>query len=110
MSSAPSSSSILVKPTDFESTVVVCLANDQVRYCSLVQPSLSFDLLNPNFEKLKLVGTIVVLFVVFIVTKPYVANKKLKSQWLDYKNEEHRKDVIFRMLLERKRLIVWFVH
>lgn len=86
VSSTPSSSSsILVKPTDFESTVVVCLVNDQVRYCSLVQPSLSFDLLNPKFEKLKLVGTIVALFVVFIVTKPYVANKKLKSQWLDYK-------------------------
>ncbi|KAG5418559.1 hypothetical protein I9W82_004087 [Candida metapsilosis] len=78
-------SSILIKPTDYESTVVVCFVNDKVRYCSLLQPSLSFDLLNANFEKLKLVGTIVVLFVVFIVSKPYVANKKLKSQWLNYK-------------------------
>ena len=81
------SASILVKPTDFESTVVVCFVNNQVRYCSLVQPSLSFDLLNAKFEKLKLVATIIVLFVVFIVTKPYVANKKLKSQWLDYKKK-----------------------
>ncbi|KAI5967930.1 hypothetical protein CANMA_002698 [Candida margitis] len=80
-----SASSILIKPTDFESTVVVCFLNNEVRYCSLVQPSLSFDLLNKNFEKLKLVITIVILFVLFIVTKPYVANKKLKSQWLDYK-------------------------
>ncbi|KAI5957763.1 hypothetical protein KGF57_003030 [Candida theae] len=83
--SSSSSSSILIKPTDFESTVVVCFVNDQVRYCSLLQPSLSFDLLNPKFEKLKLVATIVILFVVYIVSKPYVANKRLKSQWLDVK-------------------------
>ncbi|KAI5956497.1 hypothetical protein KGF54_000972 [Candida jiufengensis] len=76
---------LLVKPTQYESSSVVCYFNSQNQFCSILKPSLSFDLLNKKFEKGKLIGTIVILIVGYLVSKPYVNKKKLKSQWLDFK-------------------------
>ncbi|WLF80816.1 hypothetical protein PVL30_004606 [Lodderomyces elongisporus] len=78
---------ILVQPTQYESTVVLCFMNSHNQFCSLVQPSASFDLLGKNFEKIKLVLTIIALLAVYIATKPYVSDKKLKSQWIDLKKK-----------------------
>ncbi|CAK9441805.1 uncharacterized protein LODBEIA_P56730 [Lodderomyces beijingensis] len=82
-----SAGKIMIRPTAYESTAVVCFYNDQNQFCTIVQPSSSFDLLGKKFEKLKLVGTIIVLLIAYIATKPYVADKKLKSQWLDYRKK-----------------------
>lgn len=77
--------SILVKPTLFESTSVICYFNNENQFCSVIQPSSSFDLLNKGFDKIKLLITIVVLFAGFIISKPFVFNKKLNAQWIDRK-------------------------
>ncbi|KAK6463785.1 hypothetical protein DFJ63DRAFT_313089 [Scheffersomyces coipomensis] len=73
---------ILIKPTHFESTSVLCYLNKFNYYCGLVQPSKSFDTLGHGFERVKLLGTIVALFAVYIVTKPFVSKKRLNDQWL----------------------------
>lgn len=74
---------ILIKPTELESTAVLCFLNKFNEFCTTVQPSLSYDLLNSSFDKLKLSLTIAVLFVVFVLTKPLVDSKKLNAKWLD---------------------------
>lgn len=74
---------ILVQPTDLESTAVVCFVNDKTEFCTTVQPSLSYDRLTRSFDKLKLLITIGVLFVVYFFTKPLVESKKLNLKWLD---------------------------
>ncbi|EMG46412.1 EMC1 ER membrane protein complex subunit 1 [Candida maltosa Xu316] len=79
------SGEILIKPTLFESTAVVCFFNSENQYCGLIQPSNSFDLLNKGFDRVKLSITIAILLVAYIVSKPYVFNKKLNAQWLDRK-------------------------
>ncbi|RCK65219.1 ER membrane protein complex subunit 1 [Candida viswanathii] len=76
---------ILIKPTAFESTSVICFFNSENQYCGLIQPSNSFDLLSQGFDKVKLLITIAILLVGFIVSKPFVFNKKLNAQWLDRK-------------------------
>ncbi|RLV95194.1 ER membrane protein complex subunit 1 [Spathaspora sp. JA1] len=74
---------ILIKPTRFESTMVICYFNKFNQFCSTIQPSKSFDILNESFNKGKLIITLILLLVVFVVTKPFVFNKKLNNQWLD---------------------------
>lgn len=74
---------ILTKPTDFESTSVVCFINKLNCFCTLVQPSSSFDLLSTSFNKYKLLVTISVILLAYFVSKPFVAEKKLKAEWID---------------------------
>lgn len=74
---------ILVKPTELESTAVVCLVNEHNQFCTTVQPSLSYDLLSGNFQKINLCITIVVLLVGLLVTKPFVYSRKLNAKWID---------------------------
>lgn len=74
---------VLTKDTHFESTSVVCLFNKYNQFCGVVQPSLSFDLLDKNFSKGKLISTIVVLYVGYLVSNFFVQRKKLREQWID---------------------------
>lgn len=74
---------ILIKATELESTSVVCFINKYNQFCTLVQPSLSYDLLNSNFDKIKLSITIAILLVAYLFTKPLVLSKKLNAAWQD---------------------------
>ena len=74
---------VLSRPTSFESTSVVCYVNDANCFCTTVQPSLSFDLLSVHFDRVKLMITIAILFAIYVATKPFVADKKLKVEWID---------------------------
>lgn len=74
---------IVIKSTELESTSVVCLVNKYNEFCTLIQPSLSYDLLNSNFDKIKLSITIVILLVAYLATKPFVLSKKLNAAWQD---------------------------
>lgn len=75
--------SILVRPTELESTAVICLANELNEFCTSVQPSLSYDLLPASFDKVKLSITIAALIAVYVMMQPFVLSKKLNSKWLD---------------------------
>jgi hypothetical protein len=74
---------VLSRPTSFESTSVVCFVNEANCFCSTVQPSLSFDLLSVHFDRVKLLITIAILFAIYVATKPFVADQKLKVEWID---------------------------
>ncbi|KAJ9099444.1 hypothetical protein QFC19_006058 [Naganishia cerealis] len=74
---------VLVKDTELESTSVVCVANDFNIFCSTIQPSLSYDVLSSKFDKFKLLVTMAILLVAYLITKPFVASKKLNSQWIE---------------------------
>lgn len=73
--------SILVQPTEYESSTVVCFTNELNQFCTIAQPSLSFDSLESGFQKLQLCATIVILFVAYMFTVPLVYNKKLSALW-----------------------------
>lgn len=74
---------ILVQATELESTAVVCLVNSINEFCTLVQPSLSYDILPGSFQKVNLLLTIAALFVAYVVSKPFVYSKKLNNKWID---------------------------
>lgn len=74
---------ILVLPTELESTAIVCFVNDLSQFCTIVQPSLSYDLLSGNFDKVNLAITLVVLLVGVLASKPFVYSKKLNAKWVD---------------------------
>lgn len=74
---------ILIKPTHYESSIVVCYYGTGVQYCSILQPSGSFDFLSQGFDRVKLLITLVVLVVGVVISKPFVFNKKLNSEWID---------------------------
>lgn len=74
---------ISVMPTNLESSTVVCVSNQYNQFCTIVQPSLPYDLLKSGFEKLKLIATIVAIFAIYIVIKPFVHSKRLNSKWVD---------------------------
>ena len=74
---------ILIKPTNFESTSVVCYFNKYNQFCTYVQPSSSFDLLSKSFDALKLIITIVILFAAYLISNPFVSRKRLDEQWLE---------------------------
>lgn len=78
-----SKGSVLVKPTELELTSVVCYVDDITEFCTVVQPSLSYDILKSGFDKKTLLATIAVLYAAYIITKPMVSSKKLKAKWLD---------------------------
>lgn len=74
---------ILVKATELESTATVCLVNTLNEFCSIVQPSLSYDTLPEAFRKTSLLVTIITLFVIHIAIKPLVYSKKLNEKWVE---------------------------
>lgn len=74
---------ILVKDTKLESTSIICFINSQNKFCTRVQPSLSFDILSESFDKFKLLITIVILIVGYFITKPMVTKKNLNNRWID---------------------------
>jgi len=74
---------ILMKPTELESTSVVCFANKFNIFCNVVQPSLSYDLLSQNFNRIKLVLTILALLAAYLITKPLVFSRRLNAYWID---------------------------
>lgn len=74
---------ILVQPTEYESSAVVCLINKYNDFCTVVQPSMSFDLLGRGFDKFKLILTILALVLAVVITQPLVASRKLKNKWVD---------------------------
>lgn len=74
---------IVVAPTELESTAVVCFVNKYNQFCTLAQPSLSYDLLPYSFDRVKLLITIAILLVAYVATKPFVYSKTLKQSWID---------------------------
>lgn len=74
---------ILVKPTELESTAVVCVVTEANQFCSVSHPSSSYDILSENFDKITLLITLAVLLVVYVATKPLVENKKVSTKWVD---------------------------
>lgn len=75
--------SVLIKPTELELTSVVCYVDAVTEFCTVVQPSLSYDILKSGFDKKTLLATIAVLYAAYTITKPMVSSKKLKAKWLD---------------------------
>lgn len=67
--------------TNLESTSVVCDIGHDI-FCSKIYPSGQFDIMSPGFEKVKLVGTIIILIVVCYFLRPSVEAAKLKKSWL----------------------------
>ncbi|ODV97254.1 hypothetical protein PACTADRAFT_1825 [Pachysolen tannophilus NRRL Y-2460] len=67
-------------PTNLESTSIVCSVDYDI-YCTRIQPSLQFDLLGNGFDKLKLIGTILVLCVGVFISQPMMKNKRLRALW-----------------------------
>jgi len=39
--------------------------------------------LSVHFDRVKLMITIAILFAIYVATKPFVADKKLKVEWID---------------------------
>lgn len=74
---------ILMKPTELESTSVVCFVNKFNIFCNVIQPSLSYDLLSENFDKFKLILTILALLAAYLITKPFVFSRRLNAHWID---------------------------
>lgn len=74
---------ILMLPTKMESSAVVCAVNELNAFCTVVQPSLSYDILSSGFDRTKLAITIAVLFVGVLVSRPFVDTKKLNANWVD---------------------------
>lgn len=74
---------ILVRPTELESTSVVCFANKLNVYCNVIQPSLSYDLLSQNFDRIKLILTMLALLAAYLITKPFVLSRRLNANWID---------------------------
>lgn len=74
---------ILVSPTGLESSAIVCFVNEFNDFCTTVQPSSSYDMLSANFDKTKLLITIAILFVAYLLSKLFVMSKKLNDKWTD---------------------------
>lgn len=77
------SDQILVQPTELESTAVVCVVNSINQFCSIVLPSLSYDILSASFPKMSLILTLIALLAAYLVSKSFVSTKKLQDKWLD---------------------------
>lgn len=74
---------LLTKPTELESTSVVCAFGELDWFCTTVQPSLQYDTLGANFAKSKLLITILALLLAVVITKPIIATRKLNLTWID---------------------------
>lgn len=74
---------LLVQPANLESAAIVCLVNSLNEFCTIVQPSLSFDTLPASFQKIGLLMTLAALLVACVVSKPFVHVKELNNKWVD---------------------------
>lgn len=74
-------SELVSSATKLESTSVVCAVGHDI-FCTKIYPSGQFDIMSPGFEKIKLVGTIIVLIVICYFIRPSVEAAKLKKAWL----------------------------
>ena len=74
-------SQLISSPTNLESTSIICEVGKDV-FCTRIYPSGQFDVMSPSFQKVQLMGTIFVIFVVLYYLHPAVATKKLKLIWL----------------------------
>ncbi|ODQ80293.1 hypothetical protein BABINDRAFT_131600 [Babjeviella inositovora NRRL Y-12698] len=72
---------IVSYPTELESTSIVCSYGARHVFCSRTTPSGKFDVLSRDFDKHKLVLTIVALVVAVLFTRPMVQRKVLKDCW-----------------------------
>lgn len=75
--------SILVQATNMESSSLVCYVDDATEFCTIIQPSSSYDILKSGFDKRTLLLTIGILFTVYGGSKHFVRSKKLNAKWLD---------------------------
>lgn len=73
---------LLIKDTKLESTSVICLINSHNKFCTRLQPSLGFDILNENFQSVQLILTIIMVLGAYLFTKPMVLKKELNNQWV----------------------------
>lgn len=74
---------ILTKDTNLESTSVVCYINSYNMFCTIAQPSRSWDVLGSSFDKNKLAITILVLIMAYITSTLLVTKKSLHDSWHD---------------------------
>lgn len=81
LSSSPQQ--ILARPTGLESSGIICFINEFNEFCTVVQPSSSYDMLSGSFEGIKLLMTIVALLIAYVASKPFVYSRKLNDKWLD---------------------------
>lgn len=68
-------------PTNLESTTIVCSFGLDV-YCTRISPSSQFDKLTQSFDYVKLVGSIVLLIITYIVIRYLNTSKRLKNLWV----------------------------
>lgn len=66
---------------NLESTSIVCDIGHDV-FCTKIYPSGQFDIMSPDFEKGKLLATIVGLLILCYFLRPSVESAKLKKMWL----------------------------
>lgn len=74
-------SKLVAVATNLESTSYVCDVGHDV-FCTRISPSGQFDVMSPTFEKGTLLVTVFIALGACLVMRPYVANKKLKTEWL----------------------------
>lgn len=74
-------SELVSVPTNLESTAIVCDIGHDI-FCSRIYPSGQFDIMSPDFEKGKLMATIIGLLVLCYFLRPSVESSKLKKLWL----------------------------
>ena len=67
--------------TNLESTTIVCDIGHDI-FCTKIYPSGQFDIMSPDFEKGKLLATIIGLVILCYFLRPSVEAAKLKKLWL----------------------------
>lgn len=73
--------SIITGSTAIESTSIVLAYGSLDLFYTRITPSGPFDMLTPNFEKIKLLMTIAVLVGVVMILSPMVSRKKTNAEW-----------------------------
>lgn len=74
-------SKLISIPTNLESTSIVCNLGHDI-FCGKITPSGQFDIMSPNFEKGKLIATVIGLVFLCYFIRPSVEAKKLKNSWM----------------------------
>ena len=72
---------IVSMATNLESTSIVCSYGLDV-FCTRVSPSSQFDKLTSSFDKIKLVGSIIILVFLVFFLRPMRESKILKNLWV----------------------------
>ncbi|TCD70607.1 hypothetical protein EIP91_002637 [Steccherinum ochraceum] len=72
---------ILTSPSLLESTSLIFAYGPHDLFSTRSSPSGTFDVLSEDFNKVQLVVTICALLVAILITRPMVANKKIKERW-----------------------------